>query len=217
MINPIVAGASAVRHATCPHPPRYGQPNPAASAVFTLFALVLLHPDSVTETGGSLPFCPLAFYILALGWHIYEESRKGCHAVNTDGKFRVLWLFTHVLEFPSLLCTLEKAKNIKASKKKSIFFLLLFYRWCHPVGPLVKTTVALSLSAVLYCCATTFSPLGSILSPAQQRQVANFLPFNLQQFPCSRRSQTQEEEPRLPWVNWGRGLAKRQWREVKVF
>lgn len=102
-------------------------------------------------------------------------------------------------------------------KKKSIFFLLLFYRWCHPVGPLVKTTVALSLSAVLYCCATTFSPLGSILSPAQQRQVANFLPFNLQQFPCSRRSQTQEEEPRLPWVNWGRGLAKRQWREVKVF
>lgn len=61
------------------------------------------------------------------------------------------------------------------------------------------------------------SPLGSILLLVQQRQVANFLPFNLQQFPCSRRTHTQEEEPRLPWVNWGRGLAKRQWREVKVF
>lgn len=61
------------------------------------------------------------------------------------------------------------------------------------------------------------SPLCSILLLAQQRQVANFLPFNLQQFPCSRRTHTREEEPRLPWVNWARGLAKRHWWEVKVF
>lgn len=45
---------------------------------FTLFALVRLHPDSVTEAGGSLPFCPLAFYALVLGWHIYAGSEKGC-------------------------------------------------------------------------------------------------------------------------------------------
>lgn len=45
---------------------------------FTLFAPVCLHPDSVTEAGGSLPFCPLAFYALVLGWHIYAGSEKGC-------------------------------------------------------------------------------------------------------------------------------------------
>ncbi len=45
---------------------------------FTLFAPVRLHPDSVTEAGGSLPFCPLAFYALVLGWHIYAESEKSC-------------------------------------------------------------------------------------------------------------------------------------------
>lgn len=120
MINPSVAGASAVCHATCPHPPPYRKPNPYAATVFTLFALVLLPPDSVTEAGGSLLFCPLAFYALALRWHIYEESREGCCPVNTDGTFRVLWTFTDVLEFPSLLCVLEKTKEHqnKNNKKK---------------------------------------------------------------------------------------------------
>lgn len=61
------------------------------------------------------------------------------------------------------------------------------------------------------------SPLCSILLLVQQRQVANFLPFNLQQFPSSRRTRTREEEPRLPWVNWARGLTKKHWREMKVF
>lgn len=37
---------------------------------FTLFALVRLHPDSVTEAGGSHPFCPLAFYASVFRWHI---------------------------------------------------------------------------------------------------------------------------------------------------
>lgn len=51
-----------------------------------------------------------------------------------------------------------------------------------------------------------------------QRQVANFLPFDLQQFARSKETEQththttththSEEEPRLPWVNWGRGLAK---------
>lgn len=48
------------------------------SPSYTLFALVRLHPDSVTEAGGSLPFCPLAFYAPVLGWHIYAGSERGC-------------------------------------------------------------------------------------------------------------------------------------------
>lgn len=93
-------------------------------------------------------------------------------------------------------------------------FFFFFYR-CHPVGPPAKSCIIPFYYALLLCY--HISPLSSILLLAQQRQVANFLPFNLQQFPCGRRTHTQEEEPMLPWVNWGRGLAKRQWREVKVF
>ncbi|CAB1416340.1 unnamed protein product [Pleuronectes platessa] len=37
----------------------------------------------VTEAGGSLPFCPLAFYALVPGWHIYAGSEKGCRLQQT--------------------------------------------------------------------------------------------------------------------------------------
>lgn len=42
---------------------------------FTLFALNRLVPHSVTQAGGSLPLCPLAFYALVLGWHILCRER----------------------------------------------------------------------------------------------------------------------------------------------
>lgn len=116
----------------------------------------------------------------------------------------------------------SKEHQNKTKMDFPFFIILFFYRWCHPVGLLVKSTVVKQWP--LHLVHSPFllfrhhiSPLGSILLLAQQRQVANFLPFNLHQFPCSRRTHTREEEPRLPWVNWGRGLAKRQRREVKVF
>lgn len=79
-------GGSCQRCPAChlsPLPPtQYPQPSPYTHIYththFTLFTLIRLHPDSVTEAGGSLPFCPLAFYALVLGWHIYAGCEQGC-------------------------------------------------------------------------------------------------------------------------------------------
>lgn len=126
-----------------------------------------------------------------------------------------------------LPCILGKAKKTKT--QKILFFSLSLSFFCLTdaiqLVPLQNQPLANdglhTLYIIPFYCALLFryhiSLLGSILLLVQQRQVANFLPFNLQKFPCSRRTCTQEEEPMLPWVNWGRGLAKRQWREVKVF
>lgn len=175
----------------------------------------------MTEAGGSLPFCPLAFYALALRWHIYEESRKGCHLVNTAGKFRVRY---SGVCWNSKVCSINcrKQRALKHKINGVVFFLLFIYRGCHPLANEPVGTWCIFLLHFLPLCRASLpcyhiSPLCSILLLAQQRQVANFLPFNLQQFPCSRRTHTREEEPRLPWVNWARGLAKRHWWEVKVF
>lgn len=79
-------GGSCQRCPAChlsPLPPtQYPQPSPYTHIYththFTLFTLIRLHPDIVTEAGGSLPFCPLAFYALVLGWHIYAGCEQGC-------------------------------------------------------------------------------------------------------------------------------------------
>lgn len=120
----------------------------------------------------------------------------------------------------SKVCSVNWGKQRKTSNKS--WFSFIYLQTMPPISERdVHTRCIVPLHFLPFCRASLprchISPLCSILLLVQQRQVANFLPFNLQQFPCSRRTRAREEEPRLPWVNWARGLTKKHWREVKVF